>query len=186
MQHALGVEYPGVFLIAANLYAEPGEASFIVAIAHETAHQWWYALVGNDVFADPWLDEGLATFTSSLYFEETGGKQAYQGFTRYLKERYEELRADGQDDVITRSLGYFEDLDQPRIYGGVVYTKAALFFDALREKIGDEAFFGALQQYYLDNKYGIAQPDDLLASFEAASGQQLDAFYEEWLYQVQK
>jgi len=81
MQYALGVEYPGVFLIAADLYAEPQEASFIVAIAHETAHQWWYALVGNDVFDDPWLDEGLATYTSSLYFEESGGRQAYQSFT---------------------------------------------------------------------------------------------------------
>ena len=186
MHNALGVEYPGVFLIAADLYAEPEEASFTVAVAHETAHQWWYGLVGNDVFADPWLDEGLATYTSSLYFEATGGKQAYRGFTGYLEERYQDLRADGQDDLVTQSLDYFERLDRPSVYGGVVYTKAALFFAALRDEIGDAAFFAALQDYYQDYKYRVARPEDLMAYFESAAGHPLDAFYEEWLYQAPK
>lgn len=186
MRYALGVEYPGVFLIASDLYTKPQEVSFTTAVAHETAHQWWYGLVGNDVFADPWLDEGLATYTSSLYFEETGGMQAYHGFTGYLEEHYQDLRADGQDDMITQSLDYFERLDRPRVYGGVVYTKGALFFAALRDEIGDTAFFAALQDYYQDYKYGVASPEDLLASFDLAAGHPLDAFYEEWLYQVQK
>jgi len=112
--------------------------------------------------------------------------QAYHGFTGYLEERYQDLRADGQDDIITQSLDYFERLDRPRVYGGVVYTKAALFFAALRDEIGDTAFFAALQDYYQDYKYGVASPEDLLASFELAAGHPLDAFYEEWLYQVQK
>jgi aminopeptidase N len=67
-----------------------------------------------------------------------------------------------------------------------VYTKAALFFHALRQEIGDEAFFEALQNYYQAEKYGIALPDDLLTAFEQASGRPLEPFYKEWLYAPEK
>ena len=32
---------------------------------HETAHQWFYSLVGNDQARDPWIDEGLATWAEA-------------------------------------------------------------------------------------------------------------------------
>jgi aminopeptidase N len=89
---------------------------------------------------------------------------------------------DGKDDVVTEDMQYFESLGDPRVYSRVVYTKAALFFKALRDAIGDQAFFAALQAYYLDNQYQVATGADLLASFEAASGKQLDELYKEWLY----
>ena len=154
----------------------------MIATAHETAHQWWYSVVGNDVFDAPWLDEALATFSSSLYYEEALGEGAYQGYIRYLQGRLDNLREDRLDDQVTRSLGYFESLDEPRVYGTVVYTKGALFFAALREKIGDKAFFEALQNYYRDYQYQIADAPDLLDAFEMASGQPLDDFYQAWLY----
>jgi hypothetical protein len=58
MRNALGVEYPGVFLVGDSLYDEPDEPEFAITIAHEAAHQWWYSVVGNDVFDSPWMDEG--------------------------------------------------------------------------------------------------------------------------------
>jgi hypothetical protein len=182
MENALGVEYPGVFLVASSLYDDPAQNSFMIATAHETAHQWWYGVVGNDVFDAPWLDEALATFSSSLYYEEALGEGAYQGYLSYLQERLDKLRQDGMDDQVTRSLSYFESLDEPRVYGSVVYTKGALFLVALREEIGDQAFFEALRSYYQDYKYQLADTPDLLDVFEKSSGRQLDDFYHEWLY----
>ena len=41
-----------------------GDAS-LVLIPHETAHQWFYSLVGNDQARDPWLSEGLATWAQT-------------------------------------------------------------------------------------------------------------------------
>jgi len=52
----------------------------------------------------------------------------------------------------------------------------------LRQEIGDEAFFTALQRYYQEHKYGVATPTDLLNAFEEAAGKSLEAFYNQWLY----
>lgn len=185
MRNALGVEYPGIILVASSLYEMPEQPDFTVATAHEVAHQWWYGVVGNDVFDEPWLDEGLTTYSSSLYYEFAQSPGAAQGLLDYWRQRYERQRQEIGDERVTASLGYFESLDNPRFYGGIVYIKAALFFDALRQKIGDRAFFAALQAYYQAKKYDIATAQDLLSAFETASGAPLDDFYQQWLYSAE-
>ena len=181
MRNALGVEYPGIFLVASGLYEEPDQPSFAVATAHEVAHQWWYGVVGNDVFEEPWLDEALTTYSSSLYYQEVVGPGAYLGLVDYWQGRYDRLIQDGGDEPIAEDLSYFENATNPSSYGGVVYTKGALFFKALRDEIGDEAFFSALQGYYQEHKYQIARGDDLLDSFEEVTGKSLDGLFQDWL-----
>jgi aminopeptidase N len=168
MRNALGVEYPGIVLIGASLYDNPDDPSFAVTTAHEVAHQWWYNLVGNDVFAEPWLDEGLTTYSSGVYYQKEFGEDAYRGLTSYWQSGWDELVKDGKDDVVTQDMQYFEGLGDPRVYSRVVYTKAALFFKTMREAIGDQAFFAALQDYYQANQYQVATSYDLLANFEEA------------------
>jgi len=182
MHNALGVEYPGIVLIGASLYDEPDNPSFAVTVAHEVAHQWWYNLVGNDVFAEPWLDEGLATYSSSLYNQDELGEDAYRGLVSYWQGRYDTLVKQGKDDVVIQDLSHFESLGDARVYSGVVYTKAGLFFEALRRAVGDQAFFAALRAYYKEYQFRVATRDGLLADFNNASGDQLDALYQEWLY----
>jgi len=186
MQNALGVEYPGIVLISSDHYDDPTDISFPITVAHEVAHQWWYSVVGNDVFEEPWLDESLATYSSNVYLQQAMGEDTYEGYLGYWLQSLNDLRSEGQDDVVTRSLSYFEDPDTLASYGAVVYNKGALFFDVLRQEIGDEAFFNGLQSYYQDHKYGIAHTDDLLDAFESAAGRQLDDLYQEWLYSAQE
>ena len=31
-------------------------------IPHEVAHQWFYSVIGNDPYNEPWLDEAFAEF----------------------------------------------------------------------------------------------------------------------------
>ena len=182
MRNAGGVEYPGIVLVADFLYARPQQLFFAIATSHEVAHQWWYNVVGNDVIEHPWLDEALATFSSGLYFEAVEGENAYQELRTQWQRSYDKIVEEGQDDLVTAGLPYFEGRDEATAYGVVVYLKGALFFDAVREAIGDEAFFRALQDYYRENKYRIATPEELLAAFEEASGRDLKDLYQEWLY----
>lgn len=35
---------------------------------HELAHQWWYGIIGNNEYADPWLDESFAVYASNLHW----------------------------------------------------------------------------------------------------------------------
>ena len=182
MRNAQGVEYPGIMLIGDSLYEAPEKPDFSVTVAHEVAHQWWYSVVGNDVFEEPWLDEALATYSPGLYYEYVLG-QAYQdGLVEYWQGRYDQLLTDGNDDLVTGSLSHFESLSNPRVYGTVVYVKGALFLKALRERIGDEAFFQALKEYYQANLFKIARGANLLDAFERTYRKQLDAFYQVWLY----
>jgi len=151
-------------------------------VAHETAHQWWYNVVGNDIFSEPWLDEALATYSSSLYFQQVFGPEGYQGTVSYWQSGYDQLVEKGRDDLVTHDLAYFEKDGNARLYGPVVYTKGALFFYTLRKGIGDQAFFQALQSYYRAYHFRIARGSDLQAEFDRAAGKKLDALYKEWLY----
>ncbi|MFC2026059.1 M1 family metallopeptidase [Chloroflexota bacterium] len=186
MRYALGVEYPGVILIRESLYDNLDSPNFTVAIAHEVAHQWWYNIVGNDVIDEPWLDEALTTYSSSLFYEFGPQQTKPTGLYNYWQEQTNILMQEGKDDLITQDLAYFENHEDPRVYSRVVYSKGALFFKTLREEIGDQAFFEALQIYYQDNRYQIATPEELLGIFEQAAGRQLDEFYDEWLYSATK
>jgi hypothetical protein len=65
-------------------------------------------------------------------------------------------------------------------YGRTVYGKGALGFDAIRQSIGNDAFFAGLQQYVADHRFGIAQPQDLRSALAEASGQDLHELWAHW------
>lgn len=177
MQAAAGVEYPGLAIAAQNLYETEGGRRFLpVALAHEVAHQWWYAVVGSDVLAAPWQDEALTTFSSFLYFE-VYDPSFYTQLLDVYRQRVEEFEARGAEPI-AQPLAAFEGRGEA--YGVVVYLKGALFFQALRERLGDDVFFAALQTYYREWQYRLAPPDALLNAFEEACACSLDAFYREW------
>ena len=183
MRYAAGVEFPGIILIASNLYRFHAQPFFLETLAHEVAHQWWYNLVGNDVFEHPWMDEALTTYSSAIYFQNSGAPELYRDAMENYQSEYEQAVNLGYDEPVAAGLAHFESLEQSGgVYGAIVYAKGALFFRAVREEIGDEAFFQALQDYFQTFKYQIARPEDLLGAFETASGRQLEALYQEWLY----
>ena len=48
-----------------------------------------------------------------------------------------------------------------------------------------EAFFAGLQQYVAGHRFGVAQPEDLLAAFESASGQDLQELWDHWFHRTE-
>ncbi|MBI5565515.1 MAG: M1 family metallopeptidase, partial [Chloroflexi bacterium] len=87
-----GIEYPGLIVVAKDLYEE--SPSFQEsATAHEAAHQWWYSLVGNDQVDEPWLDEALTQFTTALYYLDAHGQSGYDGYVKLgLQQRYDRVK----------------------------------------------------------------------------------------------
>ena len=67
-----GMEYNGLSLISSDLIATGGR-ELEYAVAHETAHQWWYAAVGSDGWKQPWQDEALCEFSLLEYAEKHYG-----------------------------------------------------------------------------------------------------------------
>jgi hypothetical protein len=174
---ASGVEYPGLVLIEEEEYTAANTIFLSIVVAHEVAHQWWYAVVGNDVLEDPWQDEALSTFSSLLY-QQAYEPAAYRGTLEAYRERVEIAGEEVAGQSIFLPLDAFRA--NPAAYSTVVYLKGALFFVELRERLGDDAFFEALQAYYQASRYRLVEPETLLEAFEDACGCELDDFYREW------
>jgi aminopeptidase N len=177
LRNAAGVEYPGLILIGDFLYTNTDTPSRLpTVVAHEVAHQWWYGLVGSDVLLHPWQDEALATFSAQLY-EQKYDPAYYNGANDYYQDAVKQLEDKQGPQKIDGSVSSFA---QSGAYGVVVYLKGELFFEAVREKIGDQKFFAGLQEYFQHSQYRTAAPDDLLGSFEGACSCSLDELYTEW------
>lgn len=175
--NAGGIEYPGVIVVAQQLYPNPDDF-FELVVAHEAAHQWWYGLVGSDQVDDPWLDEALANYSAYYYFENTSGRQRAEMIRQKLfEEPYQQAQAAGRDRGVGGSVATFDAAS----YGAIVYGKGPLFFDAVRQRLGDVAFFAALRRYLARHRYGIAYPSDLVTAFEESSGQSIADLYRQWI-----
>jgi hypothetical protein len=159
------------------------DSLFEMTIAHEVAHQWWAIGVGSDSQRAPWLDESLTNYSAIVYFEDRYGKaRAARMMDAHLKTSYSMVRMLGQKDApVNLRTSAYEGNAQ---YGGIVYGKGALFYEALRQEIGDAAFFGALHDYYAAQSGKLAAPPDLLRAFVARAPQQktqIAALWKRWI-----
>jgi len=172
-----GIEYAGVVVINQQLYEFPG-MFFQQAVTHEVAHQWWYNLVGNDQVDEPWLDEALTNYSTVFYWEEIEGDEATAKVTEaYFETPYQKAKETGQDRAVVGPVSGFSERD----YGIIVYGKGSLFFQALRQEVGDDVYLDIMQTYFEQYKYRIAQGDNLLTVIEQVSGQDIDPLFAQWM-----
>ena len=167
-----GMEYPGLALIDRSLYeSDDGMLEFVVA--HEAAHQWWYAAVGSDQIRHPWQDEALAEYATLLYYESHYGAQSfdslYQAMIRPATEA-EALRGVGVDQPLYK-------FESNALYDALIYRKGAAMLHDVRVHMGNDAFIASLRRYYEDNRYCVAAPDAL----QAALGETGAAVLNAWL-----
>lgn len=175
-----GMEYPGLVMVSDKLK----EAELFRVVAHETAHQWWYAAVGSDQIENAWQDEGLAEYSTLLFFEnyEKYGYTREALVTEALKEYRSYYDVYGSvlgrsDTCMTRHLkDYLGDYE----YRCIAYDKALVMFDTLRKSVGDKKFLAALRKYYTINQFTIAQPEHLIACFEKV-GLDVSGFFDSFL-----
>jgi aminopeptidase N len=172
-----GIEYPGMVVIASRLFDDPNSREFFeAATAHEVAHQWWYNVVGNDQVTQPWLDEGLAQYSTYLYYRAVYGDPGATGFEDSLKRRWERV------SFVEKPVGLPVGDYQGKEYGAIVYGRAALFFLALRDQIGEEKLAELLRRYHSDFAWRVASSQEFQALVETVSGQDLDALFKKWVY----
>ena len=151
-----GMEYDGLYFLSKgfyNLYSGT-TADYLTAIAaHETAHQWWYGLVGNDQALEPWLDEALCTYSERIFYENLHPEALDWWWTYRINYFKPEGWVDGS---IYNPQGY-------RAYHHAVYLNGAVFLEDLRQAIGDQAFFAFLSGYAEQYTHRVATGDDFFA-----------------------
>ncbi|MBX3002077.1 MAG: M1 family metallopeptidase [Caldilineaceae bacterium] len=173
-----GMEYPQVSLLGVQLYGQYRN-ELEIRTAHEVAHQWWYQLVHNDPVNLPWMDEGLAEYSSKLYYEAMRGQsvadllqlQRWQAVIDGLVSR-------GEDAPINQPVMAYAN---SRVYESVVYGKGALFYAAIRQSLGDRQFDQFLRDYVDEYSHRIATPEDLLTLLRRYNPQVADSLYRTWI-----
>ncbi len=153
--------------------------SFIVVpderlMAHELAHQWFGDMVTTGSWSDIWLNEGFATHFAAYYMEKA-----------YPASSIPNRRA-VVNDITSQPGGKLkvdDTTDVGRIFSGrLSYNKGSHLVYMLRFKLGEEVFFEGIRNYLNDPalKYGFARTPNLRAHLEAASGQDLGTFFQQW------
>jgi hypothetical protein len=132
-----GIEYPSSILLAT-------EAP--VVLVHEVAHMWFYGMVGDSQFRDPWLDEAFASYAESVTGDPPAGQVA----------RLLALPGD-----VGGSMASFPD---DRQYVTAVYGKGGAMLLTARQQAGAEAFDAALRCYVDAQAWDIATPADVGAA----------------------
>jgi hypothetical protein len=143
-----GMEYSGLYFISRTFYEwyDGTPRGYLTLIAaHETAHQWWFDQVGNDQALEPWLDEALCTYMELLFYERLE-TQIPSPDAQSLVDWWWYFRVDlyAPSGALDATIYDFTTF---RAYRDAIYLRGAQFLEALRQDMGDEAFFAFLRTY---------------------------------------
>ena len=172
-----GMEYPALTYISDNITG----TAYGEVIVHETAHQWWQTVVGNNEIEYGFLDEGLAEYSVVLFFENytdygvnakalvQSAEQTYKVFCSVVD------RLEGKvNSAMLRSL---KDFTSEYEYVNIAYIKPCIMYDTLRKTVGDEKFFKGLKRYYEEYAFKNARPYDIVGIYEKL-GADTNGFFE--------
>lgn len=175
-----GMEYPGLVYISTKYYNDAYSSdTLLYTTVHETAHQWWYGVVGNDQIDEAWLDEGFATYSEGVFTEKEYGISNGNLYYEYLEESAkEDIKSRAYDGVILKPLNRFNDWSD---YGPAVYTGGAMLLNEIRRQVGDQVFFEILQTYYEEFSFKNATTGDFLRVCENVSGKEFGDLFDKYL-----
>jgi aminopeptidase N len=140
-------------------------------LAHEMAHMWWGDCVSVGDWRDVWLSEGFATYSEAVFHEHAYGMESYHNYV--------------QNNLMNPVLSSGENFpiyDPDYLWGSTTYEKGACVLHMLRHVIGDSAFYGGLAAYRQAYEYEYAVTPEFKEAIETVSGQDLDWFFDEWIY----
>ncbi|MFF3908689.1 M1 family metallopeptidase [Streptomyces sp. NPDC001848] len=146
-------------------------------IVHELAHQWFGDSVSVERWKDIWLNEGFATYAQWLWAEHKGTRSAHDSFVA----AYDARPADNPFWQIEVA-----DPQRDTMFASAVYQRGAMTLQALRERIGDTAFFRLLPAWTALHRYGNANTADFIRLAEKVSGQRLDDLFQKWIFTTGK
>lgn len=177
-----GMEYPNLVLISDELQ---DYETYLNVVVHELCHQWWYGVVGNNQYKYGFLDEGLTDYNTAKFYDAhpeygmsskkifTNATSSYCTFVKV----YGDVKKEDFSTSMLRSLNEFETENE---YVYLSYVKGMLMFAELENVIGVKKLDKCLKQYYENNMYSEALPQDLIDAFCKSSHKNLQTFFDSW------
>ena len=157
-----GMEYPAIVRIATSSqdFIPDGQTIGLMGVvAHEIAHQWFYAVVGDDQYDEAWLDEGFASFAADVDY-----------MTLYTSAA--EVKAWFEDPVNTSQppLILNQSIAALKESYPMVYFRGALLLYDLRAAMGDKAFYDMMREYYATYSFKVATTAGFVAVVNKYAG----------------
>jgi aminopeptidase N len=156
-----------------------GMATVEDLVSHELSHSWFGDLVTCKTWAELWLNESFADFMEAAWRERGYGRDSY---IRKLRSDAEQAIA---DDAINRHRhGLYNVLAKPddSLFDTTTYQKGGTVVHMLREQVGNDVFWKAINIYLNRHKFDNVTTRDLQKAMEEASGQNLKWFFDQWVY----
>jgi aminopeptidase N len=147
-------------------------------VAHELAHQWFGDLMTCKDWSHAWLNEGFATYCTSLWVEHDKGVDEFQ-YYMYLptyQNLVEEL------DRYQRAIVTKRYWDADELFDRHTYEKGALVLNCLRGLLGDDLFFRGIRKYVTEHQNSVVETSDFRKALESVSGLDLEYFFDQWVY----
>lgn len=146
-------------------------------LAHELAHQWFGDLLTCREWTHAWLNEGFATYFEHVWREHAEGHDAY------LYELEHDLDAWCEEDGARYRRAIVDNRWAAPIdlFDRHLYQKGGLVLHALRQHLGDDAFWRGLRFYVAQHRGRPVETRDLLRAMEDATGRSLEAFFDQWV-----
>jgi aminopeptidase N len=147
-------------------------------VSHELAHQWFGDLLTCKDWSHAWLNEGFATYFAALWREQDLGPDDFQYFMYYpyMERLTEEL------DRYHRAIVTKKYWDADELFDSHTYEKGAWVLNGIRGMLGDDLFFQGIREYVSRHKNSSVETTDFRKILEEISGQDLEYFFDEWLY----
>lgn len=148
-------------------------------IAHELGHQWFGNKVTCGSWQDIWLNEGFATYLAGMVIEN------FDGNTDFRSWKQDKISSITQENDGSVYIPAQDTTSVNRIFSSrLSYNKGSMVLHMLRKKLGDPVFFQGLKDYLADPAlaYGYAKTEDLIRIMENASGEDLNEFFDDWIY----
>ena len=115
---------------------------------------------------------------TAAYKQMRWGQSAYDREIELAKKRYQRA-IDAKFDVPLTFSGEYPSLGIKR---SIVYSKGALFLDALRTEIGEKAFWQGLKDYTIKNQLRSVESKDFQKAMEKADKKKLTSIFKRWVY----
>jgi len=159
-------------------------------IIHEVAHQWWYGIVGNNQVQSAWIDEGLAEYSTLLFYDHNPQymkrtradivKAARDNFAAYSK-----LVSGIGGTVNTEMNKDLNSFRSPHEYVFMTYVRGMLLFCDLEMLLGQKKIVNALHDFANIAQFSFATQDRLIQSMEKSTQVKLRTFFESFLSGVE-
>ncbi len=148
-------------------------------ISHEISHSWFGNLVTCRNWAELWLNEGFATYMEAAFREKMYGRDDYLQKIREDRDVYF-----AEESQMSRKHGLYNQLARPdaSIFDAVTYQKGSAVIHTLRETVGADVFWKAINVYLNRHKLANVETPDLQKVFEEVSKKDLDWFFKQWIY----